>query len=321
MDVVGRLLNMFISREREYRADAAAVRLTRNPISLASALYRIGTRWRGAGYGGEHISPIFILSPRLGRLDEEEGLIATMFSTHPPLLRRLRTILGLAHADLTDVTDRLRKERRRKQEKAADKAAANVIARRGADWVGPFTLLQLQTLDWLTAKTELRIGGGEEIVAANRIPVLNHFFQRRNEPFWRMKRSCPVCRKQLVVEEYEGLHVWRCAFCDGMLAEQHKLPRIFVREEKTFTEDVQRAAVWLKEGMSRKNRDFRLLVDISQARPCARCGRPMIRKFYSYAYHVEIDQCRTCKLVWFDADELEILQCLIEREKRKENRV
>lgn len=40
----------------------------------------------------------------------------------------------------------------------------------------------------------------------------------------------------------------------------------------------------------------------------------MIRKLYSYAYHVEIDECQACKIVWFDEDELEIVQCLIEME-------
>ena len=43
----------------------------------------------------------------------------------------------------------------------------------------------------------------------------------------------------------------------------------------------------------------------------------MVRKFYSYAYHVEIDECNICKLTWFDADELEILQCLFEMEECK----
>src|SRR6185503_11744032 len=42
---LGYLLRMFISRQREYRADAIAVRLTRDPLSLAEALYAIGYHW------------------------------------------------------------------------------------------------------------------------------------------------------------------------------------------------------------------------------------------------------------------------------------
>lgn len=130
-----------------------------------------------------------------------------------------------------------------------------------------------------------------------------------------MRRLCPVCREWLIVQEYEGLWVWRCAFCNGMLAEQNKLPRIFAREEKGFTEDIQRIATLLREDAKRKKPDFKLLLDTSQLRPCPKCGQPMIRKFYSYAYHVEIDKCKMCQLIWFDADELEILQCLIEMER------
>ena len=38
----------------------------------------------------------------------------------------------------------------------------------------------------------------------------------------------------------------------------------------------------------------------------------MIRRLFSYQYFVEVDDCKSCKQVWFDGDELEILQILIE---------
>ena len=37
-----------------------------------------------------------------------------------------------------------------------------------------------------------------------------------------------------------------------------------------------------------------------------------MRTFYSLAYLVEIDRCNYCDIIWFDADELAILQCVIE---------
>lgn len=315
MDTLSQLLNMFISRQREYRADASAVRLTRNPLSLASALHKIGTHWRGAGYGGERLSPIFILSPQFELLDEKESLFATLFSTHPPLVKRLQVILGLAHADLRQVTECLHRSKKIKKEPAAKKPMTKILVQQANNWLGPFTILQLQTIDWLMPKTKLRIENSNEIIDACKIPALNDFFQKRNKPIWRMRRLCPVCREWLIVQEYEGLWVWRCAFCNGMLAEQNKLPRIFAREEKGFTEDIQRIATLLREDAKRKKPDFKLLLDTSQLRPCPKCGQPMIRKFYSYAYHVEIDKCKMCQLIWFDADELEILQCLIEMER------
>jgi len=49
---------------------------------------------------------------------------------------------------------------------------------------------------------------------------------------------------------------------------------------------------------------------------CPVCNNPRIRlmrMFYSPVYQVEIDKCFYCDHIWFDPDELEILQCLIER--------
>ena len=38
----------------------------------------------------------------------------------------------------------------------------------------------------------------------------------------------------------------------------------------------------------------------------------MTRTFYSMAYLVELDRCCNCRLIWFEKDELEILQCMID---------
>lgn len=314
VDLCSQILNMFISREKEYRADAAAIRLTRNPLSLASALYRIGTHWRGAGSVGEHVRPIFILNPQYSKLDETEGVIATLFSTHPPLIRRLQIILDLAHADLEVIIEKIRRTCGPSISPEPKKIGIRFMARHKNEWHGPFTLLQLQTIEWLKPKTILKVAGQEETFNASEIPALSYFFLRRNEPIWKIKRLCPTCREWLIPQEYEGLYVWRCAFCDGILAEQGKLPRIFVRQERVFTERVERLASLIRTETLKKRPHFSLMIDVGRTRRCPKCGKPMSHKFYSYAYHVEIDQCTKCKVTWFDADELETLQRLIEME-------
>lgn len=40
----------------------------------------------------------------------------------------------------------------------------------------------------------------------------------------------------------------------------------------------------------------------------------MLRRHYSYEYAVEVDRCLRCDLVWFDKDELEVLDILVERQ-------
>jgi heat shock protein HtpX len=314
IDLGSQMLNMFISREKEYRADAAAIRLTRNPQSLASALYRIGTHWRGAGSVGEHIRPIFILNPQYSRLDEKEDAFATLFSTHPPLARRLEIILNLAHMNLDTIARKLLNKKTLRTTAEASKPAVRFMAQLDNEWRGPFTLLQLQTLEWLKPHTNLKIAGQPNIFTADELPAMSYFFQKRNEPIWKIRRICPTCREWLIPQAYEGLYLWRCAYCDGILAEQSKLPRIFVREEKTFTEKVLRIATLIKEESKLKHPRFNLLLNSLNNRRCPKCGKPMAHKFYSYAYHVEIDECKECNLIWFDANEIETLQCLIEME-------
>lgn len=315
MDILSQLVKMFISREQEYRADASAVKFTRNPLSLASALYKIGTHWRGAGYGGENLSPIFILSPKFNPLHEREDLWATLFSTHPPLDKRLQVILDLSHAQFSEIIEHLQKAAKIKTETETIEPQPKFFVEQNNKWVGPLTILQIQTIDELTPATKLHLAGSEEIITAGEIPVLSHFFLVSAEPIYKIRRLCPVCRQWLIVQEYEGLYLWRCAFCNGMLVEKDKLPRIFVRKEKGFTEQIQRIATLFKNEAKRKHPRPKLLLDTAQRKSCAKCGKPMVHKFYSYAFYVEIDECPNCNLIWFDQDELEILQCLIELEE------
>ena len=40
----------------------------------------------------------------------------------------------------------------------------------------------------------------------------------------------------------------------------------------------------------------------------------MMRRHYSYEHAVEVDYCSPCDLYWFEKDELEALQILLERQ-------
>ena len=79
---------MFISREREYRADAASVRMTRNLIRACETLHLV-TNWRGAGFIGSGFEMLCHREPSATALDEQEG-----FSLHllfdPSLLLKQR---------------------------------------------------------------------------------------------------------------------------------------------------------------------------------------------------------------------------------------
>ena len=52
--------------------------------------------------------------------------------------------------------------------------------------------------------------------------------------------------------------------------------------------------------------------DPSPALRCPNCQRPLFRNFYSYQYLIIVDRCRDCAMIWFDRDELDMLQIMVE---------
>lgn len=87
------LIQLAISRRREYLADASGALLTRYPEGLASALEKI------AGYGGamrnvnRATAHMFIASPFGGGFGKKA---ATLFMTHPPAEERIKALRGMS---------------------------------------------------------------------------------------------------------------------------------------------------------------------------------------------------------------------------------
>jgi heat shock protein HtpX len=90
------IIQLSISRQREYAADARGAAICGNPESLASALLRLE---QGAARMPMKVNqaaePLYIVKPFSGK-----GTMAKMFSTHPPIeervkrLRQMRPSLG-----------------------------------------------------------------------------------------------------------------------------------------------------------------------------------------------------------------------------------
>lgn len=75
-----------LSRRREYLADAGAVRLTRYPEGLASALEKIANTSISMQAANAVTAPMYIANPFRGRK------AAHLFSTHPPIEERVRIL-------------------------------------------------------------------------------------------------------------------------------------------------------------------------------------------------------------------------------------
>ncbi len=84
------LVQLAVSRSREYAADEEAARLTGNPLGLARALAKIGGLVRRVPMDASPATAhMFIVSPLAGG-----DAIAKLFSTHPPIEERIRRLVG-----------------------------------------------------------------------------------------------------------------------------------------------------------------------------------------------------------------------------------
>ena len=85
------LIQLAISRAREYGADETGARLTGNPHGLASALEKLDAAVRA--HPLPHANPatahLFIVNPL------SAGAVAKLFSTHPPIAERVRRLRSM----------------------------------------------------------------------------------------------------------------------------------------------------------------------------------------------------------------------------------
>jgi heat shock protein HtpX len=87
------LIQLAISRSREYLADQSGAQLSGNPLNLANALRRLHTAVAQVPMVGANPSTahMFIVNPFTAR-----GVLA-LFSTHPPMEERIRRLEDMAH--------------------------------------------------------------------------------------------------------------------------------------------------------------------------------------------------------------------------------
>lgn len=84
------LIQLWVSRTREYEADASGAHLTGNPYALASALEKISAASRQVPLIASPSSAhLFIVQPLVGG-----EMLANLFSTHPPIKKRIERLIG-----------------------------------------------------------------------------------------------------------------------------------------------------------------------------------------------------------------------------------
>ena len=90
--IIAKLIQLAISRKREYMADASAALMTRYPEGLASALQKIENHYSSGKSsfkkGTKAMEHMYIANPFLGRKK------SSLWSTHPPTEKRVKALLS-----------------------------------------------------------------------------------------------------------------------------------------------------------------------------------------------------------------------------------
>lgn len=93
--IAGMLIQLAVSRKREYLADASGVLLTRYPDGLASALVKLAndqTPMRQANHATAHL---WLDDPYQGK-QKTIGWFANLFMTHPPIEERIKALRNMS---------------------------------------------------------------------------------------------------------------------------------------------------------------------------------------------------------------------------------
>ena len=88
--IAAMLIQLAISRKREFLADASGALLTRYPEGLANALRKISSHSRPMQNVNPATAHLFIANP----YDGATTRMARLFSTHPPIAERIKALVG-----------------------------------------------------------------------------------------------------------------------------------------------------------------------------------------------------------------------------------
>ncbi|OGM98722.1 MAG: zinc metalloprotease HtpX [Candidatus Yanofskybacteria bacterium RIFCSPHIGHO2_01_FULL_41_27] len=91
--IAATLIQLAISRKREFLADASGALLTRYPKGLASALEKIGQDSTPARFAHNSTAHLFISNPFRGK--QSVNWLAKLFMTHPPIDLRIKALRDL----------------------------------------------------------------------------------------------------------------------------------------------------------------------------------------------------------------------------------
>ena len=93
--LIATLIQLAISRKREYLADASGALMTRHPMALATALDKISNDNYHLKTANSSTAHLFISNPLTNEKDQEPLWLVSLFSTHPPVAERIKVLKSM----------------------------------------------------------------------------------------------------------------------------------------------------------------------------------------------------------------------------------
>lgn len=93
--IAATLIQLAISRRREYLADASAILLTRNKMGLIDALRKISQYPYSLKTATTSTAHLFIVNPFKAHRHQITSWLTNLFSTHPPVEERIKVLMSM----------------------------------------------------------------------------------------------------------------------------------------------------------------------------------------------------------------------------------
>lgn len=93
--IFGQLMQLALSRRREYLADSTSVEFTRNPDGLISALQKLDSDTNELKTANNSTAHMYIVSPFKSNATQNENKKTSLFSTHPSIDDRIEALKTL----------------------------------------------------------------------------------------------------------------------------------------------------------------------------------------------------------------------------------
>ncbi len=90
--IIAQLIQLAISRRREFMADAGAINVTRQPQGLISALEKISSDHEPLEAANKATAHLYIVNPFKDKGNKVIAKFSSLFNTHPPIEQRIKIL-------------------------------------------------------------------------------------------------------------------------------------------------------------------------------------------------------------------------------------